>query len=254
MPGNNRPAGAKLGPFGALAAALGTVGLPFGILWPQAHAAYPHAFGRVMALVGIAVGVQAMIVGTARRNDPRWRWVRASGLPTAATCAAVAIAALSRHIIAEGQVTAMLAAVGYLLAGVVASLVETATFAAGVRSAVLRRAAAVAALIGIAAALTWRFPVVQFFDRLQADAMHPVHGGLYAYLAGIVSGLFATTIRDRWGVPAVTVALLFAIIVGYLAQSWFGAAVTMTGLGVALALRAWDDVDARDPATGLRLL
>lgn len=227
-----------LAPLRALSAALVTVGLPFALLWERAHETYPHAFGRVVALVGVALGVQALGLGAARYHDRRWRWAVSYGLLTATTCAAVALAAFSRTIIAEGQVTAMVVAIGFLLSGVVASLVETTIPARGDGNEVLRRACTLATLVGLATLLAWQLPVVQFLDRTRLDTIHPIHGSLYAFLAGLTAGMIAKEMRYRWGAMVVVISFASAAVAGYLLQAWFGLAVTTIGVSVALALRS----------------
>jgi hypothetical protein len=227
---------AHLASLRALSAALVTVGLPFAVLWQRAHETYPHAFGTVVALVGVVFGVQGVAIGAARRRDPRWRWALSYGFLTATTAAAVALAALSRTIIAEGQVTAMVVALGFLLAGVAASLVETAMLAEGLRSELARHACTIGTLVGLAVLLAWQLPVVQFVEQARIDAIHPVHGSLYAFLAGLVAGVLTREMHHRWGAGAAVVAFVTAALSGYLLQSWFGVAVATIGISVALTL------------------
>ena len=231
----------RFGPAPVLSAALITVGLPFALLWSRAHDTYPHAFGRVIVVVGAALGVQAVIVGAAHRRDRRGRWALAYGLLTTTTCAAVAVAAFSRRIIAEGQVTAMVVAIGFLIAGVIASLVDATILAAGQRNDVVRRACSLLTLAGLSTLVAWELPIVQFFDRTRVDAIHPIHGSLFAFLAGFVAGSFARVMSRRWGASAVAVAFVTAALAGYLLQSWFGAAMAALGISVALVLSATPD-------------
>jgi hypothetical protein len=235
--GESPPAVGQVAPLRALSAALATVGLPFALLWQRAHDTYPHAFGRVVAVVGIVFGVQALTIGAALHRDPRWRWALSYGLLTATTAAAVTLAAFSRAIIAEGQVTAMVVAIGFLISGVAASLVQ-AIVQVGYGRETVRRVCTLATLVGLAALLAWQLPVVQFIDRARMDAIHPIHGCFYAFLVGLAAGALVNRRNHGWGASEIVVACVTAALAGYLLQSWFGVAVTTIGISVALAWRS----------------
>jgi hypothetical protein len=230
-------------PLRTLSGALITVGLPFAVLWQRAHDTYPQVFGRVVAVVGIVFGVQALAIGAALYRDPRWRWALSYGLLTAATAAAVAVAAFSHTIIAEGQVTAMVAAIGFLLSGVAASLVA-GVLAGRLENAPVRRACTGATLVGLAALVTWQLPVVQFVEGAQTGTVRPIYGSVYAFLAGAAAGALVNERRHRVSASVIIVANVTAVLVGYRLQSWFGLAVAALGIGVALTLRSSSRVAA----------
>jgi len=216
----------------ALTAALVTVGLVFALQWERVHDSYPAAFGWVVAVVGIAAGLLAVVLGLARRHDARQRWLVSYGTLTATTCAAVAVAALSHTIIGEGQVSAMLVAPGLLCCALAASAVDVALARA---SDVVRRACSFGTLIICVAFLSWRLPVVQFSDPARSDALYAVHGSAYAFLAGVAAYVFASRMRQR---PSKGVVLALMALAGYPLQGWFGVVIVTVGISVAVALRA----------------
>lgn len=221
-----------LAPLSALAGALMAVSLPFAFLWRQAHDIKPELFAAVMAVVGLLAVVVAVAVGVGRRV--RFAVLTFCAL-TATASAATTMAAMSPAFIAEGRVTAMLVAPGFLLAAMVGSAGDAGARAAGVRSASVTRLLALSLLVVGSWLVAWRAPVVQFVDPFRVDAVYPIHGAWYSLLAGLAGGLVARPVRRQWGSLVATVPLVAAAIVGHSTQAWFGVAIAAVGISATLA-------------------
>ncbi len=225
-------------PLKALSATLATVGLPFVLLSQRAHEVHPYAFGRLFVWLAVIAVVLALIVGVVRDRHPRWRWLPSYGMLTASTCLAVALAAFSHTIIAEGQVTAMVVPVAFLGASFVATIVSTTMLVAGYGSRSVRRACMATTLVGLSILLASQLPVVQFLDGGRGNAIYPIHGALYAFLAGLLAERLAEVVRPTWGLAPGVAILAAAGIAGYMLQAWFGSAIGFLGANVAFV--AWN--------------
>lgn len=220
-----------MAPLVSLSGALLVIGLPFTVQWERASGIDPAAFGNVVAacvLVGIAL---AFVVGVRAR---RWRGRLGSlGVLIGSAGSVVVIASRSGSITAEGLLAAMLLPLGFLAAGVLASLVDailvTRTERVNVRSLV-----ATALLVSLSAAVAWRLPVVQFVHGSPSGGIYPVQGGWLAFVGGVAAGAIAGPMwsRSRW--HWVTLLIPAAVVLGYTLQASFGAALAILGVCVVM--------------------
>lgn len=212
-----------LAPAGASLATLGTL---FTILWRPAHATYPYPFGRAALWTG-GIALVIGIVAAALRIIPRHAALLYAGA-TAASCAAAAISAFSHSIIAEGQVTAMVVPVGMMFALVIAITIAAISYRKPAeRAAILALTFAV-----LATFIALKLPIVQFRDGGASSEIYPNSGGLYAVIAGIVAGIASRVGPLWWLAPAV----ILSAAVGYVAQMWFGIAMALLGVVIALGI------------------
>ena len=211
---------------GATGASLATLGVLFTIGWRAAHDTYPYPFGRAALWTGGVALILAGIV-TVVRVIP-WRVAFLYGIATAATCAAIAIAAFSHSIIAEGQVTAMVVPVSFVFAAVLAVTLAAVRYRDTEYATVILGIAFTALSIFAA----WKLPIVQFRDNGASTEYYPNIGSLYAVLAGVLAGLARAIGPAWWLVPGVVVAGA----VGYIMQMWFGVAIAVLGVGLAIGL------------------
>lgn len=211
------------GTLAALGLSLATIGVLFSVMWRPAHATYPHAFGR--AAVGTAIGaaLAALLIGLLWRS-----WLAqalAYGMLTSSVAAAAAIAAFSHSIIAEGQVTAMVLPVGYILCAIGAIIVASVMY----RNAMLHEALCVFAFIVLAWVATRLLPVVQFRDD-STGSVYPVTGAFYIVALGRIARVWVLPAWMRGGLAISTIAI------GYLLASWYGIAIAVVGFSISGAL------------------
>lgn len=173
-----------------------------------------------------------------------------AGALAAAACAATIIAAASGAFIAEGRVAAMLVAPGFLLVCVIAAAAGAGLRKLGVRSVQLRHLCALLLLVIGTWLVAWRLPVVQFIEPARVDALYPVHGAWYAFLAGVAGALVARAARWRWRLLAAMASLLSAGYLGHAAQGWFGVAITALGVCATLSVPATRNEESDLPIEG----
>jgi hypothetical protein len=205
----------------ALGLSLATLGGLFTIMWRPAHDTYPTKFGTAAIWVAGASIVVALLVSVTKRS---WRWNAFTfGLLTASAAAAAAISAYSHSIIAEGQVTAMVLPIGYVVSAILATAIASFKY----DDAVMHEAISVLVFIVFAFVATQKLPVVQF----RADSsLYPVTGALYIVLLGRLARI--------WMFPAAAQFLgaIVAIAIGYLLAQWYGIAIAFVGLSISGAL------------------
>ena len=222
-----------LAPLASLVGALAVTGLPFALQWERAKGTDPASFGHVVAALVVVTLVPAFIAGASVR---RWRGRLLSfGLLSVAAGLAIVIAARSVSITAEGVQTAMLLPVGLLAAGVGASLVDAGLVRITERVH-LRTLLVLVTLAVLSAIVAWRLPVVQFMAGTRGE-IHPVQGSWLAFAGGVMAGAITGPVwgRSRWHWSMLLVPA--AIVLGWMLQAPFGAALAMLGVGVVLPQR-----------------
>ena len=206
---------------GARGLALLMLGVLFVRRWRQAHDTYPHEFGRGAIGMAAAAMILALIVVLLRRS---WRVPAVSyALLTAAAATAVAISAFSHSIIAEGQVTAMVLPVGYVVCAILADLIASVKY----RDAILYEGVALLTFLVLAFVTTQLLPVVQFRED---SSVYPVTGAFYIVALGRAARL---RVLPSWAAAALGGG---AIAIGYLMASWYGIAIAVLGLSISGAL------------------
>lgn len=205
----------------ALGASLIVLGTLFTILWRPAHDTYPHPFGAAAIKVAIGSAVVALIIGLVKRN---WRWEALTfGALTASVAAAAAISAYSHSIIAEGQVTAMVLPVSFVVCALLANIIASVKY----QDAVMYEGISVAAFLVLAFIAANKLPVVQF----RADSsLYPVTGAFYIVMLG--------RLARTWAIPTwfSIGAGIAAIGIGYMFAHWYGLAIAAVGLSISGAL------------------
>ena len=205
----------------ALGLSLATLGVLFTIMWRPAHDTYPYPFGRMAIKVAVGSVILAAIVALIRRASLGSAIVY--GMLTASAASAAAIAAFSHTIIAEGQVTAMVLPVGYVVAALGAALIASVKH----RDAVFHEILGVLSFLALAFVASQLLPVVQFRDD---STTYPVTGGFYIVALGRLSRMWLLPPWAMWGGAAATIAI------GYLIGSWYGIAIAALGLSISGAL------------------
>jgi hypothetical protein len=207
-------------------AALGGAALSLGILfvafWRAAHDTYPTVFGgAAIRLMVVALGIGGILTMLWRR------FVMAHAtyaLVTATAAAAAAVAAYSHTIIAEGQVTAMVLPVGYVVCAIVAALVAGVAYQVGVRNPDLYDVLSVGVFVVCAWFISDKLPVVQF----AADSsLYPVTGGVF--IVGVAR--IARVSALPWWMGVVIGAA--AVVLGYLFGHWYGITLAAVGLSIS---------------------
>ena len=206
----------------ALGGALLSLGLLFVAYWRAAHDTYPTIFGgAAIRLIVVAFAIGGILTMMWRR----FLTVNATyALVTAAAAAAAAVSAYSHTIIAEGQVTAMVLPVGYVVCAIVAALVSGIAFQYGMRNPDLYDVTSVGVFVLCAWFMSERLPVVQF----AADSsLYPVTGGLFI----VATGRIARVAPLPWWMRALIAAA--AVTLGYLFGHWYGIALAAVGLSIS---------------------
>ena len=215
----------------ALGGSLLSLGLLFVVYWRQAHDTYPTIFGgAALRLIVVAFAIGGILTMMWRR----FLAVNATyALVTAAAAAAAAISAYSHTIIAEGQVTAMVLPVGYVLCAIVAALVSGIAYQYGARHPDLYDVISVGVFIVCAWIMSELLPVVQFpVVRFAVDpTLYPQIGGLFIVSTGRIARVAPLPwwMRVIIGIAAITLGYLFAY--------WFGIAIAALGLSIS---GGWD--------------
>jgi hypothetical protein len=142
---------------------------------------------------------------------------------TASAATAAALSAFSHSIIAEGQVTAMVLPVGYIVNALGAALIASIKH----RDALLHEAIGVVAFLGLAYWASQVLPVVQFRDD---STVYPATGAFYIVALGRLSRVWLLPPWAMWGGGAATIAI------GYLLAAWYGVAIAVVGLSISGAL------------------
>lgn len=209
---------------GAIGLSLATLGVLFVIMWRPAHDTYPYAFGR--AAIGVAVGsvIVAFLIGVLQRS--LIGSAATYGMLTASAAAAAAISAFSHSIIAEGQVTAMVLPVGYVVCALGAAVIASVKS----RDALLHEMIGLLSFLVLAALASWLLPVVQFREGGADSSTYPVYGGFYIVALGRIARLWLLPPWAMWGGAVATIAI------GYLVASWYGIAIAAIGLSISGAL------------------
>ncbi|HXC25409.1 MAG TPA: hypothetical protein VNU46_05790 [Gemmatimonadaceae bacterium] len=209
---------------GTLGLSLATLGVLFVIMWRPAHDTYPRAFGWAAIEVAVGSVVIALVVGFLRRSllDSAITY----GMLTASVAAAAAISAFSHSIIAEGQVTAMVLPVGYVVGALGAAVIASIKS----RDAIPHEILGFISFLVLAAVASWLLPVVQFREGGADSSTYPVYGGFYIVALGRLSRLWLLPVWAMWGGAVATIAI------GYLVASWYGIAIAAIGLSISGAL------------------
>lgn len=220
-------------PLIVLGIALATLSAPFAAFWQEAHAPIPDQFRNVV-LVVMTCAVVAASVGWLLRLISGRQAIAYSAIVVSGAVA-VAIAASSRAIIAEGQVTAMVLPVA--LCGAITAGLGVTSLGYQIRG-VVPYAAWLGALVCLAAfgILGYELPVVQFRAGGQSIAIYSVYGGATSFGVALLTGLvvarlFGFTIRNMGWLSLVIVSA-----VAYLLQAWFGVANAALGVAVSYAI------------------
>jgi hypothetical protein len=146
---------------------------------------------------------------------------------TAAAAAAAAVSAFSHTIIAEGQVTAMVLPLGYVMCAVLAAIVSGVAFQMGMRNLDLYDLLNLVVFLGGVWFMSQKLPVVQF----HADSsLYPVTGSMFVVAAGRLARLGGL---PRWAPYPIALA---AIGLGYLLGYWYGVAIAAVGFSISGAL------------------
>jgi len=220
-----------MAPLASLSGAMVVVGLPFAVQWQRATGTDPASFGGIVAAFVLVALVLAFVVGASVR---RWRGRLVSfGLLIVAAGSAMVIASRSGTITAEGVLAAMLLPVGLLAAGVAASVVDVG-LAGRVERAEIRTLLVLATLAVSSAIVAWQLPVVQFISGARGGEIHPVQGSWLAFAGGISAEAIGgpTWSRARWHWSMVLMPI--AIVLGWMLQAPFGAALAVLGVCVAM--------------------
>jgi hypothetical protein len=209
----------------ALGAAMLSLGILFVKFWRAAHDTYPTGFGDAairLIVVALAIGVVLTLLWR------RFLWVHATyAMLTAAAAAAAAVSAFSHTIIAEGQVTAMVLPLGYVMCAVLAAIVSGVAFQMGMRNLDLYDLLNLVVFLGGVWFMSQKLPVVQF----HADSsLYPVTGSMFVVAAGRLARLGGL---PRWAPYPIALA---AIGLGYLLGYWYGVAIAAVGFSISGAL------------------
>lgn len=205
----------------ALGACLIILGTLFTVLWRPAHDAYPHHFGSVAFTIAILSGVLGSLIAMTVKRA-RQEALTLGGM-TATVCTAAAISAYSKSIIAEGQVTAMVLPVSFVVCALIANLLASVKY----RDGVTYEAIHTAVFIALAFFMSHKLPVVQF----RADSsLYPVTGAFYIVALGRLSRVW---LLPWWYSLGSAVA---AIWIGFMLAHWYGVAIAAVGISVSGAI------------------